>query len=1219
MNGIHIYQEKDVICHDYGLAFRPVARGGEFDGSERADATGATGVRLKEGANINRSLVTLGNVISTLADMSVKSGSQKKQLFIPYRDSILTWLLKDSLGGNAKTIMIATISPADVNYAETLSTLRYANRAKDIINKPTVNEDPNVKLIRELRAEISRLKMLLGGNIDQMTTPKVQERLHESEARVKVLTDEWAGKWWEAQTILQEQKTLALRKSGLGVVLDSDLPHLIGIDDDILSTGIMLYHLKEGTTTIGTQDAKVKQDIVLTGLDVEDEHCTIKHSSGVVTLCPLPGGVCIINGTKISEPTKLNQGAVILLGSTNMFRFNHPAEAAKLREEYNNSPSTTNRSLNISRMSLLSQSMTDISRSMGSLDNLALFSPGPDWEQRHQEDVEKLEEKRRHIEELEDQYKTKEDERNLQLETKEEEIKDLTDKLESLQLESEQLRKYAAEIHGSIKTEEEKQRSRSFDLQSQLHCQDEEQVNLEREQDELKTKWDDFERRVLDFEDEIKIAKAELQEKIDDLETEEEKQKRDLEMRLTQIAEREQELEQKVADGEVEQKSRQQLLQWEKSENIRLIAEKEVKLEKLDKDLQDACQRVSEMDDQSKQEMDSELKKVQDALSDITSLEHEVKESFAKKEVEIKNKITKDLKDNQKKLEDKKQGIIAREGSLREQLKNGEFENATEEEKLRKELIRAEVQKVHVLEDEEKLRLKEAEVDRVVHNELKSLEKSQKEELSIIQQEKNKLEDRLKGSVEYIQSAIKKTGETLQEHQSANEVCKHKLVKLNQDYSDMLEEVDKEQQHLKQEKEDLIHAAEAESDRIEGARAEVHMQHEDLEKHMSEEQSNFDSERKLLEEKEQMLNNQEKELSSRVQHTEEQRRKSEEMLLELQQKGDILEQRYDITGRQSSISEQKSSFMDKTEMRKRLDELHKMEELCKKSEQDLEVKRNQFEEERNKELDRIEIEKYKLQEMEHQDRINSLVEQEVKKRLFEEKVQREKQRRIEREKEKRERDEELQKIRLAHKKELERLRKKYELSDNSLPAPSKSNPYASVMTGEKLPQNQNGDVWVPRKGPQAASSMPKRSTSMPNLPIENPIIIDIPSFTMRGYGIDAHYEYEVKVNVLGDSWSVYRRYSRFRELHNTLQHEYIEVGALAFPPKRWFGNRSEKVLSERRVQLENYLRNVIEICRKLPNCPLHATKNKHINKQVLLEFSTFFKKGVFESTKHGTG
>ncbi|XP_010156369.1 PREDICTED: kinesin-like protein KIF16B, partial [Eurypyga helias] len=163
----------------------------DLAGSERADATGATGVRLKEGGNINKSLVTLGNVISALADLSqdaINPLSKKKQVFVPYRDSVLTWLLKDSLGGNSKTIMIATISPADVNYGETLSTLRYANRAKNIINKPTINEDPNVKLIRELRAEIARLKALLAqGNqialLDSPTALSMEEKLQQNEAR----------------------------------------------------------------------------------------------------------------------------------------------------------------------------------------------------------------------------------------------------------------------------------------------------------------------------------------------------------------------------------------------------------------------------------------------------------------------------------------------------------------------------------------------------------------------------------------------------------------------------------------------------------------------------------------------------------------------------------------------------------------------------------------------------------------------------------------------------------------------------------------------------------------------------------------------------------------------------------------------------------------------------------------------------------------------------
>ncbi|KAJ3052105.1 hypothetical protein HK102_011937, partial [Quaeritorhiza haematococci] len=177
----------------------------DLAGSERADATGATGVRLKEGANINKSLTTLGKVISALAEASEAGGggvngsgssdalnnkntkkdrrtSARKSMlgpgtgasprdltsspstaspFVPYRDSVLTWLLKDNLGGNAKTVMLAAISPADLNYDETLSTLRYASQAKKIVNKAVVNEDANVKLMRELQDEVRALRARL--------------------------------------------------------------------------------------------------------------------------------------------------------------------------------------------------------------------------------------------------------------------------------------------------------------------------------------------------------------------------------------------------------------------------------------------------------------------------------------------------------------------------------------------------------------------------------------------------------------------------------------------------------------------------------------------------------------------------------------------------------------------------------------------------------------------------------------------------------------------------------------------------------------------------------------------------------------------------------------------------------------------------------------------------------------------------------------------------
>ncbi|CAG5116214.1 unnamed protein product, partial [Candidula unifasciata] len=127
----------------------------DLAGSERQSKTGATGDRLKEATKINLSLSTLGNVISALVD--------GKSTHIPYRDSKLTRLLQDSLGGNARTVMVANIGPASYNYDETLTTLRYANRAKNIKNKPVINEDPKDALLREFQEEIMRLKAQLQG------------------------------------------------------------------------------------------------------------------------------------------------------------------------------------------------------------------------------------------------------------------------------------------------------------------------------------------------------------------------------------------------------------------------------------------------------------------------------------------------------------------------------------------------------------------------------------------------------------------------------------------------------------------------------------------------------------------------------------------------------------------------------------------------------------------------------------------------------------------------------------------------------------------------------------------------------------------------------------------------------------------------------------------------------------------------------------------------
>ncbi len=136
----------------------------DLAGSERNSKTGATGATFKEGIKINLSLTALGNVISALVD--------GKSSHIPYRDSKLTRLLQDSLGGNTKTVMIAAVSPADYNYDESLSTLRYAARAKSIKNKPVINQDPKDALLKEYEDEIKKLKQMLDEMQNSKTPPQ---------------------------------------------------------------------------------------------------------------------------------------------------------------------------------------------------------------------------------------------------------------------------------------------------------------------------------------------------------------------------------------------------------------------------------------------------------------------------------------------------------------------------------------------------------------------------------------------------------------------------------------------------------------------------------------------------------------------------------------------------------------------------------------------------------------------------------------------------------------------------------------------------------------------------------------------------------------------------------------------------------------------------------------------------------------------------------------
>ncbi|KAK2583279.1 hypothetical protein KPH14_009285 [Odynerus spinipes] len=312
----------------------------DLAGSERAVKTGAVGDRLKEGSNINKSLTTLGLVISKLADQN-SGGSKNRDKFVPYRDSVLTWLLKDNLGGNSKTVMVATISPAADNYEETLSTLRYADRAKRIVNHAVVNEDPNARIIRELRQEVEALKEMLlhatgqGSIVGQQRTD-ITEKLSESERLMKEMSQTWEEKLVKTER-LQHERQQALEKMGIsvqasGIQVEKNKYYLVNLNDDPSLNELLVYYLKE-RTLVGGRSAKTDQDIQLHGLGILPEHCVITIEESGLYMTPLNGARCFVNGNQVVDKTPLLHGDRIVWGNHHFFRVNCPRSATAINSE----------------------------------------------------------------------------------------------------------------------------------------------------------------------------------------------------------------------------------------------------------------------------------------------------------------------------------------------------------------------------------------------------------------------------------------------------------------------------------------------------------------------------------------------------------------------------------------------------------------------------------------------------------------------------------------------------------------------------------------------------------------------------------------------------------------------------------------------------------------------------------------------------------------------
>ncbi|XP_020282413.1 kinesin-like protein Klp98A isoform X2 [Pseudomyrmex gracilis] len=1044
----------------------------DLAGSERANATGATGQRLKEGAHINKSLVTLGTVISTLSELSSANGdtsASKRNAFIPYRDSVLTWLLKDSLGGNSKTIMIATISPAECNYNDTLSTLRYANRAKNIINKPTINEDANVKLIRELRAEIEKLKSLIDKNMSIEKPPQVLlAQIQEKQEQEKVLTEEWTEKWRETQQILQEQKALGLRKSGVGVVLDSEMPHLVGIDDDLLSTGVTLYHLKEGKTLVGTEEASVVQDIVLTGADVEPEHCIVELNCGVATLHPLSSH-CWINTAQVDKPTRLSQGCIILLGRNNMFRYNDPVEAAKLRKEggsgNGNLQSTV---VNLSRLSLLSWSVSDLHVSCSS-DNLLNSN----------EDL-------RAVEELEQQkaalLKEKEDFKREQ-EEREERWAARREALEGAQRELErewgaQWKEWADAI-AALETRQRELRARRHILEQERRDEMTQTDNGASSDDSLLESWsslndekciDDVRELVNHHKKELAALESELQNKVRSLNEHQTKVDK-MEEELMEIAKKQKQIFKLELDNEgvtekklwLAKRTQEQLQEIvRRKQSLSLDLKRVAPGSSCDDDASNSCEETAfSCDSKFFQEFNNRKFQIASTLlpqsipsSDTIETFHTAAADSPEPHLAFEDANTAQMSDSPKN----------KSVNLEERKESDDDQRLTYDDKKLSEIENKNKTNIN------KTILEETRVESMNEDD----KKIKSPTMSIISE--SMLQDSLDSPIQQ-NPAMKKLNQRIAHQRIMVMRCLDSGSPSKEDLNRqimILQDLQRQQIELE--------VSLLEDERKNFSSRQVQCGND------SGNCDGADDSELVTNEKEDYVQNEPNAYCSVVEST---NNSSAILLTVAQTKSQLFRNNRPNTNDQETLSKS-----------------------------------------------------------------------------------------------------------LASKR-------------------SSSRGYSTVY----LTSQNRGDRLSSPYSLTITRSLPSLIATDGDCNNVINMIVSVPSFVIRGAGTSSHYEYEVRVVAQDDSWTLLRRYRRFRELYISMRQKYgSKVAGIRFPPRQVFP-KYEIVARQRRKRLEEYLRRLIQVCSELPHCePLYKYNGNlsNIDKQSLIEFSPFFKRGMFESGKYGT-
>ncbi|KAL6267376.1 hypothetical protein P5V15_000451 [Pogonomyrmex californicus] len=325
----------------------------DLAGSERLSQTSATGDRLREGVSINKSLLTLGKVIASLTENT----NNRKQGFVPYRESVLTWLLKESLGGNSRTAMLGTVSPANIHVEETLATLRYACQARAIVNRIRINEDPHDRLIRELKAEVLRLRGVREGYEKQLGViprrlldciepihqpdgevrkkqkeiDKLKDRLKKTEEQLAATQMSWREKFERAEE-KKSSELKYLRRCGIAIEIDfqerDKQPCLVNLAADPMLSGTLLYLIPPGLVRIGKNsrpEATSKNlDIILDGPLVRELHCSIENNEGKLILTPEMGGDTYVNGQIVTGKIVLKHGDRLVIGGNHYFKVLNP-------------------------------------------------------------------------------------------------------------------------------------------------------------------------------------------------------------------------------------------------------------------------------------------------------------------------------------------------------------------------------------------------------------------------------------------------------------------------------------------------------------------------------------------------------------------------------------------------------------------------------------------------------------------------------------------------------------------------------------------------------------------------------------------------------------------------------------------------------------------------------------------------------------------------------